>query len=174
VPFPAPTAHPKALEFTTFVKARQKSLEKRGDTLTKIEGLFNSQVTGVDIQKNRMGTVMYVRLPVSTFERYLQNTDITATTNTLLPTLVSILQLQDRDRYMIDVFLNIPDDSDLNDRIKQVSSYTERLETLGMPPYLVNAALKQGDENTVDLVFKRYIPFSVASTLSEEGLGGEQ
>ena len=42
---------------------------RSGDTLDQLEELFRSQITGIEAEKNRLGTMMHVRIPLSQFEQ---------------------------------------------------------------------------------------------------------
>ena len=155
----------KSIDETTFNTTVQSTYmsDKSGDTLTDIEGLFKSQITGVGVQKNRLGTVMHIKMSVPNFESAINNANTPLQNNTLIPTLVTLMQLQDTLPYMMDVFLNTQDDTRDEDMIKAVAGYTDALEELGVSQTLINAGVKLGEDNTVELIFRRYIPFTIAA-----------
>lgn len=151
-----------------------------GDALDKLDKLFNTTITGAQITRNRLGTVMHVRIPVAEFEKavnippaatlqggapILQNTD-----NSFMPTLASLIQTKSSEvTYRMDMVLNIDkpaaikakdDPQNLKKDIQKVTGFAEKLEAAGVPVKLVSAGVVQGDPLMIDIYFKRYQPFN--------------
>ena len=57
-----PTEESPGIEPTIYNEQRE------GDTLEMVEGLFNAHISNVQTKKNRLGTQMHVRMPISSFE----------------------------------------------------------------------------------------------------------
>ncbi len=140
----------------------------KGNTLDQLKELFETQIAGVEVQKNRLGTTMHMRIPVDKFEAQISGADGRAAGN-LTPTLVSLLLAEDQVAYSLEIILNLtqnpaalqgdtPQDSIKN--IKRVSGYAKTIEDIGLPKKFISAGLGKGPEKTVDLFFKRYQPFN--------------
>lgn len=147
---------------------------QEGDTLDKIEGLFNAQVKDFTLSKNRLGTEMYVSLSVEEFEKFLGISSAgdlfvdNSMRDGFTGTLVSLIQTAETEiPYRMDMVLNIGGNpSSLQNEqpektrsaLKQVSAYSKVLEDNGMPIQFMSAGLGENEENTVELLFRRYVP----------------
>lgn len=150
-----------------------------GDALDNLEGLFRAQIAGLDVRKNRLGTMMHIRMSREKFEKVLVTPDNPGqkTGSSFMPTLVSIVQSQDTIPYRMDIVLNIPDNPpDLQNNepaealnaVRRSAVYTQSLEDAGLPSKLVTAGLGAGPEETVDVYFHRYEPFRLEGAETEE------
>lgn len=153
---------------------QQQESTKEGDTLDKIEGLFNAQIKSFSLQKNRLGTEMYVRMSVEEFEKFLgiNSAGDLFVDNSMLDgftgTLVSLIQTAESEiPYRMDMVLNIGGNpSSLQNEqpektrsaLKQVSAYSKVLEDNGMPIQFISAGLGADEQDTVELMFRRYVP----------------
>ena len=156
----------------SIAEIEQDSL-REGSTLDKLSGLFNARIKGVDVQKNRLGTVMRVRMPIEEFSKNImvsQNGQLSFNDQgPLLPTLVSMLQVEGSIAHRMDIVLNLNDNparvqnddpQTLSGNLKAVASYAAVIERAGLPRRMVSAGLGNGPSETVDLYFRKYVPFS--------------
>lgn len=157
------------------VPAPAKS-NKEGDTLDKLQALFNAHVTGVKVSKNRLGTTMHLRMPLSQFESSLlaptrntrANNQRLGAPGTFLPTLLSLMQTRETEiPYRMDMVLNIKDKPSASivdepektrNRMKKITVIAKKLEDSGIQKKLMSAGLGKGDEDMVDIYFARYVP----------------
>lgn len=150
---------------------------KEGDTLDKLQALFNAHITGVKITKNRLGTTMHLRMPLSQLESSLLEptrrssrigSQKLGAPGTFLPTLLSLMQTRETEvPYRMDMVLNTKKnpaasivDSPEQTRIdmQKIALISQKLEESGIQKKLMSAGLGQGTENMVDIFFVRYIP----------------
>ena len=158
-----------------------------GDTLDRIDGLFNAHIVGTQTSRNRLGTVMHVRMPLSEFEKAVSvassgiPSNIWATNNAdapFLPTLVSLLQTQQNGpTYRMDMVLNTAElpsvmakdePQDLTRNVEKAAFLSEKLEEAGVPIKRMSAALIQGDEGMIDIYFRSYEPFTPLNAMAEQ------
>ncbi|MEZ5815122.1 MAG: hypothetical protein R3E13_10475 [Alphaproteobacteria bacterium] len=149
-----------------------------GSTLDRIEAVFKSQITAAETRQNRLGTTMYVHMPFEDFKRGIMKSIVipdlsdvrsAAVPMDLLPMLVSLMETSRDTAYTMDMILNIEENpavlwakdpegfSALN---KSISAIAAKLEEAGLPKYQVTAGLKQGKTGFIDIIFRRYVPFS--------------
>ena len=152
-----------------------------GDTIERLEALFKSQISGVEIKVNQREGTMLVSLKWADFKSaLLSQTTINGTfINSegeqldeikFLPLLVSLIRSDQLGTpYHMDVTLNIgvspaelQNDSpqNLNLFIEEVSSVVDRLEKMGVPNKLITSGLSGGNTETVELFFRTHIPFN--------------
>tara|TARA_B100001989_G_scaffold252549_1_gene235019 strand:- start:5221 stop:5931 length:711 start_codon:yes stop_codon:yes gene_type:complete len=151
----------------------------KGDTLSKIEGLFDGHIANFTAKRNRLGTIMHVRLPVLAFKRaiempQLQSKDDSKLSNladeSFLQTLVTLLRAEENNLpYRMDMILETsyqPDviseetQSRMRSDLTRVSGFASRLENYGMPQQYISAGLQFGETGYVSLYFKRYEHYS--------------
>lgn len=139
-----------------------------GNTLDKLKGLFEAQIAGIETKKNRLGTVMHLRMKLTDFERELLSSG-TSFGGALAPTLVSLLNAEDQVPYEMDMLINL----DKNPAVAQnedagavalstrrVAGYARLIENAGLPKKYLSAGLGDGPADTIDLYFSRYKPFN--------------
>lgn len=161
-----------------FEEDRNQSSFGEGDSLDQLEGLFRSQITGVGIEKNRLGTVMKVSVSLEKFEKGIMTPVKPQNKNAVLggiggsfaPMLVSLLQSNDNKiSYRLDMILNTDESpakiqndkpQEMERKIKKVSSFAEKLEKSGLPKKLITSGIGKGKEGMIDLIFRRYEPFN--------------
>ncbi len=149
---------------------------KEGDALDKLEGLFNSQISGVKIKRNRLGTLMKVTISAEDFGRALfaagsggagsEAGILSIEDEQFGEMLVSFMDLQKDVPYQMDMVLHTSEEEGKHDdmsqerklEISQTAAYAERLEALGMPKKRITAGIMLGEEGMLDLYFKRYAP----------------
>lgn len=153
---------------------------KEGHTFDRLDALFESEIASFEATSSKSSGVMMVRVPYEDFSKAIMAigqkdllqypTRSAVRGNFFLPTLVSLLRA-DIDgaptRMEILVFTNdnpaelqnqVP--ADLAEVMNRVGTFSRRLEEQGMPQKLVNIGVAKGNPDFVDLVFRKYIPFS--------------
>lgn len=164
-----------------------------GSTLDKLEALFVSQISAADTRQNRLGTIMYVRVPFDDFRDAVlsslsdtspppkspldeQNIDI-------LPMLVSLLETQGDVPYKMDMILNI--DKEPSELLAEspekfaaynnaISGIARKITEAGLPTRQITAGIQHGDEGIVNLVFRRYEPFNPVATVNVEDAANKE
>lgn len=154
--------------------AIERSLRK-GDTLEAIEGVFNAHIAGFEAKRNRLGTIMHVKLPIGRFESAI---DIDGYENyrkepgapgAFAQTLVTLIRSVENGgrQYRIDMILNVDQDpaeyqtqtpDDFAKDIKRVSKLATTLEQTGLPQKMMSIGMKQGQPSMVDVFIRRYAP----------------
>jgi len=155
---------------------------KDGSTLDKIEGLFKAQITGVETKQNRLGTIMYVRMPFKAFSSSVISSLTTGQNNAslsssqkrdFLPLLVSLLETGRSVTYKMDMILGIEEEPAqlalqepgvFKEFNRSISKISEKIEQAGLPKKQISSGLKKGQPEIVDLIFRRYEPFSPTGT----------
>ncbi len=162
---------------------------KEGSTLDKLEALFNAEIAGVDIQKNRLGTEMYVRMPLREFERNLTIIDASMAGQegiafsgggvSFLPMFVSLLQASQTEvAYHVDMIVNTPQEPAVlqNDEpaialglIQKAGRLAQIIGNSGLESKYFSSGLALGEEGMITLHFKRYRPFIPIEESEEAG-----
>ncbi len=154
------------------------ALKGEGDSLERIESLFVTNLTDVQAKRNRLGNMMRIRLPVSSFARGIEYTEESGgRQGNFVPTLVALLQTQDRGiPYRMDMLLSIPQDpadmtkSDpegFQKKLETVTGFAQKLEEMGIPKTLLSSGLQRGENGFIDIYFVRYEPFRAAQKQPE-------
>jgi hypothetical protein len=156
-----------------------KSVNK-GDAFDRLEALFDAQIASYEVTRSNSMGVMMVEMPLEEFSRAVMavgQKDLTryptrraVRENAFLPTLVSIMRKEIRGA---PTRMEILFQADKNPARMQNQSPTEvkkiidmggalvqHLEKRGMPQKLVNIGIQKGKEDRVNLVFRKYVPFS--------------
>ncbi len=158
---------------------KNNTQNQEGSTLDRIEAAFQSQIATAETKQNRLGTMMFMRMPFDDFNKGIKKSLVIAASSPtatlenddldLLPMLVSLMETSRDVSYTMDMILNIEEEPSFvstNDPQrfaalnKSISSIALKLEEAGLPKYQVTSGLKQGEAGVVDLVFRRYLPFS--------------
>jgi len=160
---------------------------KEGDTLSKLEALFNAHITGIKTRKNRLGTMMKITIPITQFESSLlaparKIDPVTlrfGAPGTFVPTLLSLMQTRETEiPYRMDMVLNTKQNpsSALTDNpqklkadMEKVSTYSKRLVESGLPKKLISGGLGIGNPEMVDIYFTRYQPVNPLQNNSRGG-----
>ena len=147
-----------------------------GDTLSKLESLFNAHITGVEVTKNSLGTTMRVRMPFARFESSLMepvrdgdpSEQRLGAAGTFLPTLVSLVQTRETGLpYRMDMVLNVEGrpaklvrekPASFRRNLQKIALVAKKLEVNGLEKKLVSSGLADGEENMVDVYFAPYVP----------------
>lgn len=163
-------------ELEANIADREEEDFREGNTLDKLGGLFNARIKGVEVSKNRLGTMMRVRMPVSEFTQKVVVAQAGEASlnreSPLLPTLISLLQVDEALNvpYRMDVVLNLNDNPAnvqnenaelMLSNLKSVASYAQVIENGGLPKKMLSAGLGSGPAQTIDLYFRRYEPFDL-------------
>lgn len=139
-----------------------------GNTLDKLKGLFEAQIAGIETEKNRLGTVMHLRMKLDAFEKNLTASG-SSFGGALAPTLVSLLGADENVPYTMDMLINLNGNpavvqneapQSISKNVTKVARYAMLIENAGLPKKYLSAGLGQGPEGTIDLYFKRYQPFN--------------
>ena len=156
-----------------------KSL-KEGHTFDRLDALFESQITSFESSHSKTIGVMMVKVPYDDFEKAIMTTgqkDLlqypsrqAVRGNFFLPTLVSLLRADiDGAPTRMEILINVDGNPaqmqnqeplKIESTISTVGEFSQRLQTQGMPQKLINIGISNGDPDYVDLVFRKYIPFS--------------
>ena len=153
---------------------------RQGHTFDRLDALFNAQIASFESVQSKSRGVMMVQVPYDDFVkavmavgqkdllRYPSRRAIRG--NFFLPTLASILRTNiDGAPTRIEIILNTrKNPAELQNQTPDVMSkmissagkLSQRLEKQGMPQKLVNIGISKGDPKMVNLVFRKYIPFS--------------
>lgn len=151
---------------------------EKGNTLGRIEGLFENNISNYKVVKNRFGTEMWIILPLAEFEEQLQATqdmlrddDLDQGKATFLSTLVSLVQSEDTGvPYRMDMILNTGEQPAImkNEKPEDLAKYTSKatsfsrlLEENGMPIRFISAGLDSGQKDYIELMFRRYEPITI-------------
>lgn len=159
-----------------------------GHTFDRLDALFNAQIASFEAVQSKSRGVMMVQVPLEDFTkavmaigqkdvtRYASRRDVKEIF--FLPTLVSILRTNiDGAPTRMEISLNVPENpaelqNQSPEKIAAVvimgGQFAQLLERKGMPQKLINIGVSKGDPKMVDLVFRKYIPFSPVG-LKKEG-----
>ncbi|MGH1403511.1 MAG: flagellar motor protein MotB [Alphaproteobacteria bacterium] len=159
--------------------------KREGDTLEALEGVFNAHISGFEAKRNRLGSVMHVRVPVGRFENAIDFPSIPysevaiGTRGAFLPTMVTMLRSENGGQpYRMDMVLNVPQEpalylrnnaKDFQDDLKLISDFALSIERAGMPKKMISAGMAKGDPSYMDLYFYRYKVFDLAQIIKRNG-----
>lgn len=155
---------------------------QEGDTLDRLKALFQSQISGFEATKNRLGTTMRVRIPLEALEQALRPSESAGGAEDIggffLPTLVSLMQSDEAGiPYRMDMVLNVPENpalmshesaAEIAQHVRKMAFFAQVMEDQGLPKKLVSPGLAQGPKGTVDLFFRRYAAFNPVGTQEQE------
>lgn len=153
---------------------------RQGHTFDRLDALFNAQISSFEAVQSKSQGVMMVQVPYDEFEQailavgqkdLLQYPSRKAIRgNFFLPTLSSILRTNiDGAPTRMEILLNVRGNPAKIQNIKPetmdaliatASTFSKKLEDQGMPQKLLNAGVQKGDPKVVNLVFRKYVPFS--------------
>jgi hypothetical protein len=147
---------------------------RSGDGLDQIDALFKAQISGVEVEKNRLGTVMHLRMKVADFEKNLmmpirESSSVESFDGPFLPVLISLLKSENAIPYRMDILLNLKEEpvqlkknepEVLKLASRKVAAYAQTLEQAGLPTQLVTSGMKAGEPEFIDLFFYRHQPFN--------------
>lgn len=152
-----------------------------GDTLERMQALFNAQIPGHDTVLSHQKGEMYVKLPFDEFEAAVmavgqrnlleqRNENVKLLKGFFLPTLVALMKSDGAGKpYRMDMMLNIGENpaalqnqqpKQLAATIAQMGAIAGKIEASGLSPKLISAGLQKGEEGTVELLFRRHVPFN--------------
>ena len=160
---------------------------RQGHTFDRLDALFNAQISSFEAVQSKSRGVMMVQVPYDDFVeavmavgqkdllRYPSRRAIRG--NFFLPTLASILRTNiDGAPTRIEIILNTkknpaelqnqtPDA--MSKMISAAGQLSQRLEKQGMPQKLINIGVGKGNPKMINLVFRKYIPFSPVDVKKE-------
>jgi flagellar motor protein MotB len=162
---------------------------KEGHSFDRLDALFEAQIAGFEAVQSKSRGVMMVKVPVDKFTEAIMALDQKDATqypsrrdvrgNFFLPTLVSILRsdLDGAPTRMEILFglngnpaeLKNQEPTTIRQAIDQAGVLSQRLEKQGMPQKLLNIGLENSNPDFVNLVFRKYEPFSPVKVKEGEG-----
>lgn len=163
-----------------------------GDTVERLDALFQAQVRAFNSTKSTRSGVMMVEMPYTDFVdnvTTLGQRELTPQNRKnpplkyFLPTLISLLQ-SDRKGvpYRMDIILHTPENpavvqnrepQALLTAINNAGALVARLEAMGMPQKLLGIGVQKGDSANLTLVFRPHVPFSLSYEGSQPGEEGQ-
>lgn len=153
---------------------------KEGHAFDRLDALFEAQIASFEAVQSKSRGVMMVKVPLDKFTEAVMavgQKDVTrypsrraVRGNFFLPTLVSILR-SDKDGAptRMEILLGVKGNpaelqnqnpQQIRQVIDQVGTFSQRLERQGMPQKLLNIGMEKSDPAFVNLVFRKYVPFS--------------
>lgn len=158
-------------------KSKQHSINE-GNSIERIEALFRSRIPAKNIDKNEHLGTMQVTMTLEEFENIVSGLSqgrqfgeerTSEQAEVFLATLVSLLRSDQLGTpYHMDIIVNIAekpsflqnsDPQKMADVMRQASLLTTRIEQYGLSAKLMTIGLQKGDDKTVDLLFRPYVPF---------------
>ena len=157
--------------------------EGKASTINRLKDLFRGRLSQIEITENTEKGIMMVEVPYQDFSTATlivgQTADILDVEEVpFLPTLVSLLKTaQDGNIYRMDILLQTDEDPlDLKqnapDRFRtardNVGRLSRRLEDAGLSPYHLSIGLREGQENTLNLIFTPYEALNILENRAED------
>ena len=148
-----------------------------GDSLSTLQGLFDSHIAHFKATKNRLGTTMHISLTYDEFKEALDNTlsgvGEDGVQEGFMPTMISLLRAKKGGTpYRVDIVLNTPADpatssteagsTTLTD-LQRISALSVALEKAGLPNNMITSGLQNGEPGMLDLYFYRHEAFDPLS-----------
>ncbi len=172
-------------EMGTFIDDNQN---QRGDTLEEIEGLFDTHISGIQTSRSEKGDLLHIRMQTWKFQNAITSMDYegkritnrNATQGSFLDTMISLLRSDGEGKtYRVDLVISVPKEPavyrvqsprDFARALRQVTDYTQIIESAGFPRKMISAGMGKGASNVIDLYFRTYVPYDFASEVkSREG-----
>lgn len=171
---------PELQERKTSVKPDPAKSMMEGHTFDRIDALFESQIASFESTQSKSQGVMMVRVPYDKFSQAVMavgQKDLTrypsrraVQGNFFLPTLVSIMRANiDGAPTRLEMLIHTDENPaqlqnqspvELGKEITKVGEFSRKLAEQGMPKKLINIGISDGNPDYVDLVFRKYVPFS--------------
>ena len=164
--------------------------KREGDTIEVLEGLFNAHIAGFESKRNRLGTVLHVRLPIQRFENAVNSIGFDdagfpgTVPQSFVDTLITVLRSSEKGQpYRIDMVMSIPEDpailsdstpDDFIKALKRVSALAHSMENKGLPKKIMSSGLKKGETGFIDLYFYRYKPFEMNVDSDDDNKSSEE
>ncbi len=152
-----------------------------GTTLEQIEGLFKSQITGMESVTSTARGTLYVRVPKGDFEAIvngLGDKKPAKATQGFIAMLVSVLRSEERGApYRVDIVYNLDENparignrepAKMTEAIKGAAAIAGKIEAAGLPQKLMTIGLQKGDSAFIEMTFSRHIPFDPAGGAHDE------
>lgn len=179
---PIPAAQPSVREEPT-------ASVSEGSTLERIKALFTAQIPGSKIILSQNKGVMYMRVSLDDLESAVmavgqrnaleqKQAGAAFLKGFFLPTLVALMKTDETGMpYRMDIILNIGENpallqnrqpKQMEATIKRMSRIARKIEDAGVTAKLLSTGMQKGDEGTVDLLFRRHIPFDPSEDKKHE------
>ncbi len=156
-----------------------KSVNK-GDAFDRLEALFEAQIAAFEVTRSKSMGVMMVEVPLEEFTRAVMaigQSDLTRypnrqqmRKNAFLPTLISIMRSDINGApTRVEILLHTKENpakmqnlmpTQTQEKVKEAANLSRQLEKSGMPQKLVNIGLQEGDPAMVNLLFRKFVPYS--------------
>ena len=156
-----------------------------GDTIDRINALFQAQIPAYEATINKKRGMMHIRVTRDDFETAvnalgqrqapLGTTKDSAFKNYFLPTLVTMLRSGDRGQpFRLEITYNVQGSPARMQRLapqtllitaRRANGMAEKIEKAGLPTQFIASAVQDGDPDFVDLYFIRYEKFDAARLL---------
>ena len=167
-------------DYSTSVREAPVKSVNDGDSFDRLEALFDAQIASYEVVKSKARGVMMVTLPYAELEKAIMavnQKDLTqypsrraVAGNFFLPTLVSLVNANINGApTRMEILLHADDNpakmQNQNPKkmmalVEQAGRFSRRLEKNGIAQNMLNIGISQGDPETVDLVFRKYVAFS--------------
>lgn len=177
------------------VTQSQEDSIHEGDTLERLKALFTAQIPSSEVAVSSHRGVMYVKLPFDDFEAAVmavgqrnalnqQQESAQFLKGFFLPTLVALMKTDKAGMpYRMDMLLNIDNNpAQMQNRqpkqmvtlIKDMGRIAAKLEDSGLSTKLVSGGLQKGEPGTIELMFRRHVPFNPLGDQPAEGQNEQQ
>ncbi len=149
----------------------EKSINE-GDTLDKMEALFNAHIAGILVEQDKERGVMHMRMPLEKFEAAVAGITGGADDEeaNFAQTVITLMKTEARGHpYRMDMVVNVEQAPAQmqNEMPKKTGQIMQRaaalgiqLENNGLPKRLMSVGLNKGTVGDIDLYFRKHTPFS--------------
>lgn len=160
-----------------------------GTTVSRIYGLFQAHISGLEMRQNRMGTEMRLHMPFDDFEKIVTTSlkprkSVSVSGDDMkdgfLNMLSSLLDTREEGAtYKMDMvyYVSAADTEDIvQKKATSISSLAGKIEGAGIPAKMISAGISNGREGMIDIYFRPYQPFDwelYQSTIEESGVSDD-
>ncbi|PJB71264.1 MAG: hypothetical protein CO093_05620 [Alphaproteobacteria bacterium CG_4_9_14_3_um_filter_47_13] len=160
-------------EKPVFTKSNDSALNE-GSTIEQLQTLFSAQIPGYKSIVDQGNGVMAVQLSLEAFEEAVLAVQTSGVSSPdkdfFLRTLVALVKTDYAGApYRMDIVLNINENpanlensqpQKLSSLMKRMGLVAGKIEKAGLPVKLMSIGIQKGQEETVELLFHRHIPFN--------------
>jgi hypothetical protein len=152
---------------------------EEGRTPQRIEALFQSQVAGIQTQKDDLTGTLLIRMSYDDFAAAVTSLGAQGQKNeAFLKTLASLLRTaQAGQPYRMDIFLQVDDNPASITRkqpqkmaviMRDLGVLAQALEKAGLPQRLISVGMEKGQSGYVELLFRPHMSYQLDSKAAEE------
>lgn len=149
-----------------------------GRTIDKIERIFSSHISGMKTQKDENSGTLLMRMKYDDFAAAVSSAGAGADANAeFMRTLTSMLKASNAGQsYRMDVFLQTGENPAeiQNDQpqkmavvMRDLGAMAQSLEKAGLPQRLLTIGMEQGQEGTVELLFRPHVTYDPSRAAQE-------